>query len=186
MQGLLIMSKLGGLAIKIPLDVELDVGDKSVVVRGPKGVLTVNKDKKVKVNLNNGFIEVRVPEDKAYSVLCGLTRAQVNNAVIGVSEGYTINLEIVGVGYRVEKIGQDLKFSVGYSHPVLIKAPEGILFDLEGNTNIKVTGIDKQVVGQVSAHIRDIRRPEPYKGKGIKYKDEIIRRKQGKAAKGAS
>jgi large subunit ribosomal protein L6 len=180
------MSKIGELSIKIPDNVEIQANDNEVIVKGPKGILSVEKGSEVKVIQSSDLLDVHVPESDNSSVTSGLIRSNLNNAIIGVSKGYVKELEIVGVGYRVEKIGNDLKFAIGYSHPVEIKAPDGITFELNSNTSIKVVGINKQVVGQISALIRDIRRPEPYKGKGIKYVNEVIKRKQGKAAKGAA
>lgn len=179
------MSKIGKAPIELPAGVTVTKEGKTVNVTGPKGSMSVDligsvdvqvADNEVKVTLNNES------ETNGYAYW-GLVRALLNNAVTGVSEGFKKELELVGTGYRVEKVGNDLKIQIGYSHPVNVKAPEGITFELEGNTIIKVNGYDRQSVGQVAANIRAIRKPEPYKGKGIKYRDEIVRRKQGKAAK---
>lgn len=178
------MSKLG----KMPIEknkAEISVQDKIVTVKGSKGVMsvTIQEGVNVKVDENQVFVTVIDEESINARAFWGLARSLINNAVIGVTNGFIKELEMVGVGYRVEKVGNDLKMQIGYSHPVEIKAPQGITFELDGNTFIKIMGIDKQLVGQVAANIRAIRPPEPYKGKGIKYKDEIIKRKQGKTAK---
>jgi len=180
------MSKIGKMPIKIPEDVEVNLnGEVEIVVKGPKGTVSVSKIDGI--NVMNGDSELNVllesvesPNGKAY---WGLIRSLLNNAVIGVSQGFVRELEIVGVGYRVEKVGNNLRFHVGYSHAVEFKAPEGVLLEVEGTTAVKITGSDKCVVGQAAANIRKIRQPEPNKGKGIKYKGEIIKRKQGKTAK---
>ena len=178
------MSKLGKTPVDIPNGVEVTIEDKVVKVKGPKGELTVDRAPLVNIEVKDGQVIFSVEDEnvegaKAY---WGLMRSLVNNCIIGVTEGYSKELELVGIGYRVEKVGNDLKLFVGYSHDVMVKAPEGITFDVEGNTKIKVSGIDKQKVGQIAAEIRAIRKPEPYKGKGIKYVDEVIRRKQSKSA----
>ncbi|MDQ5981291.1 MAG: large subunit ribosomal protein [Patescibacteria group bacterium] len=179
------MSKIGNTPIKLNTDTKIDMKKGFVTVTGPKGVLEVPVHDIIEVKPDGEFLKLTLkdttnPEGKAQ---WGLARALINNAVVGVNTGFTKELELVGVGYRVEKAGKDLKIQIGYSHPVIVIAPEGITLDVEGNTMIKVSGIDRQSVGQVAANIRAIRKPEPYKGKGIKYKDEIIKRKQGKASK---
>lgn len=173
------MSKIG----KVPVQLntaEVQIEKAKATIKGPKGTLTVNipENIQVKVEDKNLFVTPISEEVPYYKMFWGLTRSLINNAVIGVENGFTKELELVGVGYRVEKAGNDLKILIGYSHPVVVKAPEGITFEVEGNTIIKVSGADKQVVGQISAEIRGIRKPEPYKGKGIKYRDEIVKRKK--------
>lgn len=178
------MSKIGKMPIKLNKVKVTKEGDK-VKISGEKGDLTVNLPKAIEMNVLDDQVSF-ILKDSTYpngSALWGLTRALVNNAVVGVSTGFKKELELIGVGYRVEKQGADLKILIGYSHPVIVKAPNGISFEVEGNNFIRVLGSDRGLVGQVAADIRSIRRPEPYKGKGIKYKDEIIKRKQGKAAK---
>ena len=179
------MSKIGVVPVKIPEGVKVSIDERIVKVDGPKGTMEVPFQPGITVTVDENLLKVdskveSVENAKAY---WGLMRSLVNNAIVGVSEGFSKDLELVGIGYRVEKVGNDLKFSVGYSHPVDVKAPSGIEFEVEGNTEVKIKGIDKQLVGQVAANIRSIRKPEPYKGKGIKYKDEIVRRKPGKTAK---
>jgi large subunit ribosomal protein L6 len=182
------MSKIGKAPIELPSGVEVQVEKKIISVTGPLGVLKIDLLKNIGIEQADNKIFVKLIDEtvEGSNAYWGLIRALLNNAINGVSKGYTRELEIVGVGYRVELVGQDLNFSVGYSHPVLVKAPEGIKFVVDSNTSFKVIGHDKQLVGQMAANIRNIRKPEPYKGKGIKYKDEIIKRKQGKAAKGSS
>ncbi len=179
------MSKIGKRSIKIKDNISLEEKEKSWIVTGPNGSLEVDKVPGVSIVVVDGEIKVSLADVSAQNgkAYWGLIRSLINNAVIGVSDGFTKELELVGVGYRAEKIGNDIKLAIGYSHPVIVKAPEGISLELEGNTVIRVKGMNKQIVGQTAANIRAIRKPEPYKGKGIKYKDEIVRRKQGKAAK---
>lgn len=181
------MSKIGKAPINLPKGVEIKTEDKKILVKGPKGELRIDlmPGVSIAVEEEKAFVKLESENVENGRAYWGLVRALVNNAVQGVTEGFTKELEIVGVGYRVEKQGNNLNFSIGYSHPVIIEAPEGIEFDVPSNTEIKVSGYDRQVVGQVAANIRAIRKPEPYKGKGIKYKGEIIKRKQGKAAKAA-
>lgn len=179
------MSRIGRLPITIPSGVELTINGSDVTVKGPKGSLshaipapiTVARD-------DDGTIVVSRPNDERESrALHGLTRTLIANMVIGVSQGYEKAMEIVGTGYRVAAKGTDLEFALGYSHPVLVKAPEGISFTVESPTKFKVAGIDKQAVGEVAAKIRKIRKLDPYKGKGVRYEGEAIRRKAGKAGK---
>lgn len=179
------MSRIGKLPIPIPDTVEVLKKEKKILVKGPRGELKVDLIDGISVNVADKEVKVNIESKNLDNGMAywGLIRSLINNSVIGVSEGYSKSLELVGVGYRVEKQGNDLKILVGYSHPVIVKAPEGIVFEVEGNTVVKVVGIDKQLVGQVAADIRSIRKPEPYKGKGIRYSDEIVRRKQGKTAK---
>ncbi len=180
------MSRIGRTPISLPQGVDFKVQDRLVTVKGSKGELKHQLPNLIEVEVKDGLVQVkRLNDTKQAKSLHGLTRALLANMVIGVSQGYTKVLELVGTGYRVAKQGSKLVISVGYSHPVEYPAPEGIAFELEGNNVIKVSGIDKQLVGQVAAEIRGIRKPEPYKGKGIRYQGEHIRRKAGKAAKGA-
>lgn len=179
------MSKIGKVPVKIPDGVDVQISEEMINVTGKKGSVQVTQIPGIIVSNKDSNIVVELSSEDLVngSAYWGLIRSLLNNAVIGVSEGFTKILDIVGVGYRVEKIGNNLKFFVGYSHSVEFNAPEGILLEIEGNTVVKVSGASKHMVGQAAANIRAIRKPEPYKGKGIKYRDEIIKRKQGKAAK---
>ena len=180
------MSRIGKLPIAIPAGVEVTLDGQDVQVKGPKGALALTVREPITIARNDeGQIEVSRPDDERESrSLHGLTRTLVNNMVIGVTEGYEKKLEIVGVGYRVISKGpQQLEFQLGFSHPVIIDAPEGITFAVEKPTAFSVQGIDKQVVGEVAANIRKLRKPEPYKGKGVRYSGERVRRKVGKAGK---
>ena len=178
------MSRIGKEPITIPSGVETKIDGQLVEVKGPKGTLNVNVPAPITVAVEDGKIVVSRPDDhRTNRSLHGLSRSLVNNLVVGVTEGYTIKMEIFGVGYRVALKGKDLEFSLGYSHPVLIEASEGITFAVDGNTKLSVAGIDKQKVGQVAAVIRRLRKDDPYKGKGIRYEGEQIRRKVGKTAK---
>ena len=179
------MSRIGKSPITVPAGVKVQIDEQNAVtVTGPKGTLTQSFHPEVKVSLEDGKLVVERPSDsKQHKALHGLTRTLVANMVTGVTQGFTKSLEINGVGYRVAKVGKNLVFQVGYSHPVEFDPPEGISFAVEGTTKLSVSGIDKYVVGQVAAQIRGIRKPEPYKGKGIKYANEVIRRKAGKAGK---
>jgi len=180
------MSRIGKLPITIPSGVEVTIDGQRVEVKGPKGTLQHQVAEPIKVARNDdGQLEVSRPNDERLSKsLHGLTRTLVNNMVTGVTEGYEKKLEIVGVGYRVISKGPtELEFALGFSHPVNVKAPEGITFTVESATKFSVQGIDKQRVGEVAANIRKIRKPEPYKGKGVRYADEHVRRKAGKAGK---
>lgn len=175
------MSRVGKKPITIPSGVEVTNVGNLYTVKGPKGTLSRELSPEIKVNIENNEITFERPNDLPnIRALHGTTRANVNNMVVGVSEGFKIKLELVGVGYRVAANGKGLTLSLGYSHPVEIEAIEGINFTVEGNTKITVEGIDKQLVGQVASDIRAKRAPEPYKGKGVKYADEKIRRKEGK------
>ena len=152
-------------------------------MKGPKGQLTQTFNEDMKITLDDGSVLVERPSDgREHRSLHGLTRSLIANMVIGVSEGFSKNLEIVGVGYRAALKGKDLEMQLGFSHPVLVKAEEGITFEVPAPTKITVSGIDKQRVGQIAAEIRDWRRPEPYKGKGVRYEGEYVRRKVGKTA----
>lgn len=176
------MSRIGNSPISLPSGVEVKVNGDTVVVKGPKGSLTQAVNSAITVVVDDGTVTVsRRDDERQNRALHGLTRALINNMVIGVSEGYTKELTAVGVGYRASLKGNTLELLVGFSHPVNIKTPEGITLEVPEPTKIIVSGIDKQKVGQVAANIRAVRPPEPYKGKGIRYVDEHVRRKAGKA-----
>ena len=178
------MSRIGRLPITVPAGVEVKVDGNVVSVKGAKGELTHAVASPIQVALDESTLTVSRPNDERESrSLHGLTRTLINNMIVGVTEGYKKNLEIVGTGYRVQAKGSDLEFALGYSHPVAIKAPDGITFAVEGPTKLSVSGINKQQVGEVAANIRKLRKPDPYKGKGIRYAGEQIRRKVGKAGK---
>ena len=179
------MSRIGKQPITVPAGVTVEIaGNNEVSVKGSKGTLVKSLPVEMEIVKDGDIIEVKRPSDlKKMKALHGLTRTLINNMVIGVSEGYTKVLEINGVGYRAAKAGKKLTLSLGYSHPVEMEDPEGVETTLEGQNKITVSGIDKEKVGQYAAEIRDKRRPEPYKGKGIKYADEVIRRKVGKTGK---
>ncbi|QCB27712.1 50S ribosomal protein L6 [Corynebacterium endometrii] len=178
------MSRIGLAPIAIPNGVEININGQDVEVKGPKGTQTVNVVEPITVAVEDGEIKVSRPDDhRKNRALHGLVRSLVNNAVVGVTEGYLIKMEIFGVGYRVQQKGKDLEFALGYSHPILIEAPEGITFAVDGATKLSIAGIDKQAVGQVAAIIRRLRKDDPYKGKGIRYEGEQIRRKVGKTGK---
>jgi large subunit ribosomal protein L6 len=179
------MSRIGKLPVPVPAGVNVTIDDRTVTVQGPKGTLSHTVAAPITVESADGTLEVRRPDDERESrALHGLTRSLINNMVVGVTEGYEKKLEIVGVGYRVLSKGPtQLEFQLGYSHPVTFDAPDGITFTVEGPTKLGVQGIDKQLVGEVAANIRKLRKPEPYKGKGVRYAGEQIRRKVGKAGK---
>jgi large subunit ribosomal protein L6 len=179
------MSRIGKLPITVPSGVDVAIDGQDVTVKGPKGTLSHTIVEPLTVERSeDGELLVNRPNDERLSKsLHGLTRTLVANMVTGVTDGYEKKLEIVGVGYRVTAKGKDLEFAVGYSHPVVVTPPEGINFVVESPTKFSVSGIDKQQVGQVAANIRKIRKPEPYKGKGIRYAGEHVRRKVGKAGK---
>jgi large subunit ribosomal protein L6 len=179
------MSRIGKLPIGIPEGVSIDLGEGNVVtVKGPKGVLKRQMPREMNIAEKDGQLVVERPNDlKRFKALHGLTRTLINNMVVGVTAGYSKTLEINGVGYRAAKAGNKLTLALGYSHPVEMIDPEGISTAVEGTNKITVTGIDKEKVGQHAANIREKRRPEPYKGKGIKYANERIRRKVGKSGK---
>ncbi|MCC5675368.1 50S ribosomal protein L6 [Kocuria rhizophila] len=178
------MSRIGRLPISVPAGVEVSVDGSAVSVKGPKGTLTHTVSAPITVVVEDGTVQVSRPNDERESrSLHGLTRSLIANMIQGVSEGYTKQLEIVGTGYRVQAKGVDLEFALGYSHPVPFSAPDGITLSVEGNNKVTVSGIDKQQVGQVAAKIRSLRLPDPYKGKGVRYAGEQIRRKAGKAGK---
>ena len=179
------MSRIGKLPIAVPSGVDVAVDESLVTVKGPKGTLSHAVAAPITVEKNDGVIEVKRPDDERMSrSLHGLTRTLINNMVVGVTDGYEKKLEIVGVGYRVLSKGPtQLEFQLGYSHTITFNAPEGITFTVEGPTKLGVQGIDKQLVGETAANIRKLRKPEPYKGKGVRYAGEHIRRKVGKAGK---
>ncbi|WP_300343372.1 50S ribosomal protein L6 [Nesterenkonia sp.] len=178
------MSRIGRLPITVPSGVEVTLDGREIRVKGSKGELSRTIAEGISVEIEDGTITVTRPNDeREYRSLHGLTRSLINNMIIGVTEGFTKKLEIVGTGYRVQAKGNDLEFALGYSHPVPVKAPEGITFTVEGANKLAVSGIDKQQVGEVAANIRKLRKPDPYKGKGVRYEGEQIRRKAGKAGK---
>jgi large subunit ribosomal protein L6 len=179
------MSRIGKQPILIPSGVEVSIDGQQVSVKGPKGTLDLQVAEPITVARNDdGAIVVNRPDDDRHNrSLHGLSRTLVSNLVTGVTEGYTIKLEIFGVGYRVQAKGSDLEFALGYSHPVLITAPEGVTFAVETPTKFSISGIDKQKVGQIAANVRRLRKSDPYKGKGIRYEGEQIRRKVGKTGK---
>jgi large subunit ribosomal protein L6 len=178
------MSRIGKAPITVPSGVDVNVDGRKVTVKGPKGTLSHEVDEPITVSLDDGVLSVQRPDDERESrALHGLSRSLLNNLVQGVSQGYERKLEIHGVGYRVQLRGQDLEFALGFSHPVKITPPDGITFAVESPTRFSVQGIDKQLVGQVAANIRWLRRPDPYKGKGVRYAGEQIRRKVGKTGK---
>jgi large subunit ribosomal protein L6 len=182
------MSRIGKQAIEIPSGVDVAVGaDNVVTVTGPRGTLTQAIHANIKVIVEDGTARVERPDDEGFNRgLHGLSRTLVANMVEGVTNGYEKRLQIIGVGYRAAMKGKDLEIQVGYSHPVLVPQPDGIEFEVPAPTSIVVRGNDKQLVGEVAANIRKIRKPEPYKGKGIRYENEYVRKKAGKAAKGAA
>jgi large subunit ribosomal protein L6 len=179
------MSRIGKQPVPIPAGVDVSIEGQNVSVKGPKGTLTLDIAEPITVSrAEDGAIVVARPDDERRSrSLHGLSRTLVANLITGVTQGYTTKMEIFGVGYRVVLKGQNLEFALGYSHPVVIEAPEGITFAVETPTKFSITGIDKQKVGQISANIRRLRRPDPYKGKGVRYEGEQIRRKVGKTGK---
>ncbi|MUM18210.1 50S ribosomal protein L6 [Mycobacterium sp. CBMA271] len=179
------MSRIGKQPVLIPAGVDVNIDGQSISVKGSKGTLELTVSEPISVSRNDdGAIVVARPDDERRSrSLHGLSRTLIANLVTGVTQGYTTKMEIFGVGYRVVAKGSNLEFALGYSHPVLIEAPEGITFAVETPTKFSVSGIDKQKVGQISANIRRLRRPDPYKGKGIRYEGEQIRRKVGKTGK---
>lgn len=179
------MSRIGRLPIPVPGGVDVTIDGQTLSVKGPKGTLSHTVASPITVGRSDdGTLQVQRPDDERESrALHGLSRTLIANMITGVTEGYTKTLEIVGVGYRVQARGSDLEFALGYSHPVPVRAPEGITFTVESPTRLRVTGIDKQLVGQVAANIRGLRRPDPYKGKGVRYQGEVVKRKVGKTGK---
>jgi large subunit ribosomal protein L6 len=178
------MSRIGRLPITVPSGVDVALDGRVITVKGPKGSLTRQLPPRIDVARDGDTIVVSRPtETKLDKSLHGLTRTLVNNMVVGVTDGYRKGLEIVGVGYRAQKTGDKLVLALGYSHPVEIDPPAGISFELENPTRLAVVGIDKELVGQIAAKVRATRKPEPYKGKGVRYAGEKVRRKAGKAGK---
>jgi large subunit ribosomal protein L6 len=178
------MSRIGRLPIEIPSGVDVTVDGSAVTVKGPKGELNLTVARPIEVAIQDGQVVVTRPDDERESrSLHGLTRTLIANNIIGVTQGYSKSLEVVGTGYRVLARGTDIEFALGFSHPVIVTPPSGISFQVEGNNRLTVTGIDKQAVGEVAANIRKIRKPEPYKGKGVRYAGEAVRRKTGKSGR---
>jgi len=178
------MSRIGRMPVTIPSGVDVTISGREVTVSGPRGRLSLEVAEPIEVSQNDGVITVTRPNDEGnVRALHGLSRSLVANMVTGVTEGYRKTLEIVGVGYRVQARGDNLEFSLGFSHPVTVSPPEGITLRVETPTRLVVEGIDKQQVGEVAANIRKLRKPDPYKGKGLRYSGEHIRRKVGKAGK---
>ena len=178
------MSRIGRLPIAIPAGVDVTVDGSAVTVKGPKGELALTVANPIAVAIEDGQLLVTRPDDERGSrSLHGLTRTLIANQIIGVTTGYSKGLEIVGTGYRVQAKGANLEFALGYSHSITVEPPAGISFAVEGNNKLTVHGIDKQAVGEVAANIRKLRKPEPYKGKGVRYAGEVVRRKAGKSGK---
>jgi large subunit ribosomal protein L6 len=178
------MSRIGRLPIAVPPTVDVTIDGRTLTVKGPKGTLTRALHPDMSVTREEATLVVTRPtEQKTHKQLHGLTRTLVNNMVIGVSDGYRKGLEITGVGYRAALNGRKLQLNLGYSHPIEIDPPEGISFEVENPTRLAVLGIDKELVGHVAARVRATRKPEPYKGKGVRYSGEVVRRKAGKAGK---
>ncbi len=179
------MSRIGKAPVNVPSGVDVQVTDRTITVKGPKGTLSREIPGEIEVSVDGGVLTCTRPNDERYQrAQHGLTRSLVNNMVIGVTDGFKKHLEIVGVGYRAEaQSPTNLRLNLGFSHPVLVQAPDGITFEVPVPTQVVVNGIDKEVVGQVAANIRSIRKPEPYKGKGVRYAGEKILRKAGKAGK---
>ena len=178
------MSRIGRLPIPVPSGVDVTIEGRKVTVKGPKGTLTRELHPDMTVSREDDKLVVTRPtEQKTHKQLHGLTRTLVNNMVVGVTDGYRKGLEITGVGYRAVKVGEKLQLSLGYSHQIEIDPPQGITFELENPTRLAVVGIDKELVGEIAAKVRSTRKPEPYKGKGVRYAGEQIRRKAGKAGK---
>ena len=178
------MSRIGKAPINLPSGVEVSIAGRTVTVKGPKGTLSRDIPGDIVVRKEENTLVVERPNDERTNrSLHGLSRTLVNNMVVGVTEGFTKELEIVGVGYRAEAQGQNLRLALGFSHPVIVPAPDGISFEIPAQTRVIVKGIDKELVGQVAANIRSIRKPEPYKGKGVRYLNERILRKAGKTGK---
>lgn len=175
------MSRVGNKLINVPAGVEVTVNGNVVTVKGPKGTLTKEFSNELAIKLENGVLTVERPNDlPATRAIHGTTRALINNMVIGVSQGFKKTLTLVGVGYKATEKNKGLEMALGFSHPVIIDAVDGLTMTVEKNTTVHIEGIEKDVVGQIAAEIRAKRPPEPYKGKGVKYSDEVVRRKEGK------
>ncbi|CAN5190115.1 50S ribosomal protein L6 [soil metagenome] len=178
------MSRIGRLPIEIPAGVEVTIDGQAVTVKGPKGELALTVKAPIEAKVEEGQVLVTRPDDERESrSLHGLTRTLIANQIIGVTEGYSKGLEVVGTGYRVAAKGANVEFALGYSHSITVEPPAGISFTVEGVNKLTVSGIDKQAVGEVAANIRKLRKPEPYKGKGVRYAGEVVRRKAGKSGK---
>ena len=178
------MSRIGRLPITVPSSVDVTIDGRQLTVKGPKGTLTRSLHPDITVSReDDNLVVTRPTEQKTHKQLHGLTRTLVNNMVLGVTDGYRKGLEITGVGYRATLNGRKLTLNLGYSHPIEIEPPDGISFEVENPTRLAVVGIDKELVGQIAAQVRSTRKPEPYKGKGVRYAGEQIRRKAGKAGK---
>jgi large subunit ribosomal protein L6 len=178
------MSRIGRLPIEIPAGVDVKIDGSAVNVKGPKGELSLVVASPIEVSLEGSHVVVSRPDDERVSrSLHGLTRSLIANQILGVTQGFTKGLEVVGTGYRVAAKGSSIEFALGYSHSITVDPPAGISFTVEGNNRVIVNGIDKQAVGEVAANIRKLRKPEPYKGKGVRYVDEVVRRKAGKSGK---
>lgn len=178
------MSRIGRMPITIPAGVTVTIDGQDVAVKGPKGELSLTVKEPIQAVMVENTITVTRPDDERLSrSLHGLTRTLIQNLIVGVTEGYSKQLEVVGTGYRLASKGSGIELSLGFSHPVVVDPPAGITFTVEGNDKLTVSGIDKQAVGEVAANIRKIRKPEPYKGKGVRYAGENVRRKAGKAGK---
>lgn len=178
------MSRIGRMPINIPAGVTVTIDGQDVAVKGPKGELSLTVKEPIQAVMVENQITVTRPDDERLSrSLHGLTRTLIQNLIIGVTDGFSKQLEVVGTGYRLASKGSGVEFSLGYSHPIVVDPPAGITFTVEGNDKLTVSGIDKQAVGEVAANIRKLRKPEPYKGKGVRYAGENVRRKAGKAGK---
>jgi large subunit ribosomal protein L6 len=178
------MSRIGRLPIEIPAGVDVTIDGPTVSVKGPRGSMSHTIPAPLTAALEDGKVVVARPDDERRSKsLHGLTRTLIANQIVGVTQGYTKGLEVVGTGYRVQARGASIEFALGFSHPVTVEPPAGITLTVEGNNKLTVAGIDKQAVGETAANIRKIKKPEPYKGKGIRYAGEVVRRKAGKAGK---
>jgi large subunit ribosomal protein L6 len=178
------MSRIGRLPIPIPNGVEVNIDGQAVAVKGPKGELSLTVASPIEVAIEDGQVVVSRPDDeRASRSLHGLTRTLISNQITGVTQGFSKALEVVGTGYRVQSKGSSVEFALGYSHSITVEPPAGVSFAVEGNNKLTVSGIDKQVVGEVAANIRKLRKPEPYKGKGVRYEGEVVRRKAGKSGK---
>jgi large subunit ribosomal protein L6 len=179
------MSRIGKLPIAVPSGVDVNIDGRTVTVKGPKGTLSHTVIEPITIERDEtGTVVVKRPDDERRNkAMHGLSRTLVNNLVVGVTNGYEKKMEIYGVGYRVALKGSSLEFALGYSHPIVIEAPEGVTFKVDTPTRFSVSGIDKQLVGEIAAKIRKLRKPDPYKGKGVRYAGEVIRRKVGKTGK---